>query len=61
MLKMLCANNVVRKAKYEVLKIMISGEMNAHIWELDQSNMIRRMGLHGSQRIDRVYLGLYMC
>ena len=28
--------DVVRKAKYEGLKIMIGGNMNAHIWELNK-------------------------
>ena len=34
--KMLRMKNVVRKAKNEVLKIMIGGDMNAHIWEFDK-------------------------
>ena len=28
--------DVVRNAKDEGLKIMIGGDMNAHIWELDK-------------------------
>ena len=34
--KMLSVKEVVRKAKDEGLKIMIGGDMNAHIWELDK-------------------------
>ena len=33
---MLCVKEVVRKAKDEGLKIMIGGDMNAHVWELDE-------------------------
>ena len=33
---MLRVKEVVRNAKYEGLKIMIGGDMNAHIWELDK-------------------------
>ena len=36
MVKMLSVKEVVRKAKDEGLKIMIGGDMNAHIWELDK-------------------------
>ena len=34
--KMLRLKDVVRKAKDECLKIMIGGDMNAHIWEPDK-------------------------
>ena len=52
--KMLCVKDVVRKAKDEGLKIMIVGEMNAHIWQLDKcenkngkllKNMVNEMNL----------------
>ena len=33
MFKTLRVKDVVRNAKYEALKIMIGGDMNAHIWE----------------------------
>ena len=36
MLKMQRVKDVVRNAKLEGLKIMIGGDMNAHIWELDK-------------------------
>ena len=35
-LTMLRVKDVVRKEKDEGLKIMIGGDMNAHIWELDK-------------------------
>ena len=35
-LKMLRVKDVVRKAKDQGLKIMIGGDMNAHIWKLDK-------------------------
>ena len=35
MLKILCVKDVVGKAKDNGLRIMIGGDMNAHIWELD--------------------------
>ena len=34
--KMLCVKDVVRKATYEDLKIMIGRDMNVHIWKLDK-------------------------
>ena len=34
--KILRVEDVVRKAKDEGLKIMIGGDMSAHIWELDK-------------------------
>ena len=52
--KMLCVKDVVRNAKDEGLKIMIGGDMNAHIWELDKcennngkllKNMVNEMNL----------------
>ena len=52
--KMLRVKDVVRKAKDEGLKIMIGGDMNAHIWELDKcenkngkllKNMVNEMNL----------------
>ena len=52
--KMLCVKDVVRNAKYESLKIMIGGDINAHIWELDKcdnnngkllKNMVNEMNL----------------
>ena len=51
---MLRVKDVVRKAKDEGLKIMIGGDMNAHIWELDKcvnkngkllKNMVNEMNL----------------
>ena len=35
-LKMRCAKEVISKAKEDGLNIMIGGDMNAHIWELDK-------------------------
>ena len=35
-LKMRCVKDVVSKAKEASLKMMIGGDMNAHIWELDK-------------------------
>ena len=34
-LKMRCVKEVISKAKEDGLNIMIGGDMNAHIWELD--------------------------
>ena len=54
MLKMLRMKDVVRKAKDDELKIMIGGDINAHIWELDKcenkngrllNNMVNEMNL----------------
>ena len=51
---MLRVKAVVRKAKYEGLKIMIGEDINAHIWELDKcenkngkllKNMVNEMNL----------------
>ena len=36
MLKIRCVKDVVSKAKEDGLKVMIGGDMNAHIWEPDQ-------------------------
>ena len=36
MLKMRCVKDVVSTAKEDGLKIMIGGDINAHIWELDK-------------------------
>ena len=38
---MRCAKDVVRKANEDGLKIMIGGDMNAHIW--DKIHVRRRM------------------
>ena len=35
-LKMRCVKEVISKAKEDGLIIMIGGDMNAHIWELDK-------------------------
>ena len=35
-LKMRCVKEVISKAKEDGLNIMICGDMNAHIWELDK-------------------------
>ena len=35
-LKMRCVKEVISKAKEDGLNIMIGGDMNAHIWELDK-------------------------
>ena len=35
-LKMRCVKDVISKAKEDGLNIMIGGDMNAHIWELDK-------------------------
>ena len=35
-LKMRCVKEVISKAKEDGLNIMIVGDMNAHIWELDK-------------------------
>ena len=35
-LKMRCVKEVISKAKEDGLNIMIDGDMNAHIWELDK-------------------------
>ena len=53
-LKMLRVKDVVRKSIHDGLKIMIGGDMNAHIWELNQyennngkllKNMVNDMNL----------------
>ena len=36
MLNIPCVKDVIRKAKYDGLKIIIGGDMNAHIWEVDK-------------------------
>ena len=32
---MMCVKDVISKAKEDEFNIMIGGDMNAHIWELD--------------------------